>query len=281
MENERERTHSSQSRRRRKRNLHVIITVVIALVVILSAILIYRNYSQKKAETARINSGMDYLESLETGDTTEVDDVRRSIYQAKVEANRDEMMRQVQSGEVDPFTMFQDYVLLGDSRAVSFSYYGFLEDSRVLADSGDRVSDIESHIDTVVSMNPANIYLCYGINDIDYWKSAEKFVEVYMENIAKLQQKLPDAIIVVSSILPTTEEASSQKAIYTQVPQWNEVLEDTCEENEIIFVDSSQLYEEHADLWGTDGIHLKAEFYPYWATELIMGTLMGGASDEE
>ena len=34
---------------------------------------------------------------------------------------------------------FSDAVILGDSRAVGFSYYSFLDASRVLASSGERI----------------------------------------------------------------------------------------------------------------------------------------------
>ena len=37
------------------------------------------------------------------------------------------LLRQIKAGEQDPFPLFQDAVILGDSRAVGFFYYGFVD----------------------------------------------------------------------------------------------------------------------------------------------------------
>ena len=49
----------------------------------------------------------------------------------------------------DPFPLFQDYALLGDSRAIGFYYSEFLEESRVLADGGNTVVVIEHNLDVI------------------------------------------------------------------------------------------------------------------------------------
>ena len=33
------------------------------------------------------------------------------------------------------------------------------------------------------------------------------------------------------------------------------------------------------NLWDPDGIHFRQEFYPYWATELVIAALMGGKAE--
>lgn len=260
------------------------LTLVIGFV-LLAAVLVILAFSGAGGgdpEAEDIQAGIAYLEALEQKDPAAVTAVRKQIRQAKLDAERDELLRQLTSGSIDPFSLFKDYVVMGDSRAVGFWYRNFLDKGRVLADGGHTIRNISKQMDKLVSLNPSTIYLCYGLNDtsIGYWKTADEYVTEYMQIVREIQTNLPDATIVVGSILPARDPAFKQSQKWYNIPDWSAALEKACKENNILFANCDKLAEDYPNLWDPDGIHFRKEFYPYWASNLLLPTLMEGTDNE-
>lgn len=246
--------------------------------------------------------GIGYLESLEQQDPAAVDQILRQRRMEELEVQREELLRQIKADELDPFAVFQDAVILGDSRAVGFFYYGFVDESRDLTGSGDTILNIPDKLDQLEAMNPRYIYLTYGLNDIKigHWATLEDHIESYMARVREIQERLPDAVIIISSVLPfrdpsaqpepggdgteTVPTASSSssglsaadKQRLTQIPRWNKLMEETCREFGLIFVDNSAICEEFKNLWEPDGIHVMKSFYPKWGKNLAVAALEEG-----
>lgn len=261
------------------------------------------------ADGVRVDTapGAAYLESLEQQDPDAVDQVLRQRRLAELEAQREELLRQVKDGELDPFTMFQDAVILGDSRAVGFFYYGYVDESRDLTGSGDTILDIPGKLDVLEDMNPRYVYLTYGLNDIKigHWASLEAHIADYMDCVQRIRQRLPNADIIISSVLPYRDPsipaesgpegetvlpaASASSGLsdadrrrLSRIPQWNELMRDACREFGVIFVDNSTICDELAHLWEPDGIHVSKPFYPHWGKNLVVAALEeGGIVDED
>jgi len=252
------------------------VLLVVALTITLAGTLFggEKETEQDKAVAA----GIAYLEALEQKDPAAVKQVRQDIYQAEIDAQRDQILLQLNNGTMDPFSLIKDYVLLGDSRAVGFWYRNFLDRSNVLADGGHTIRNLASYVDTIVEKNPSQIFLCYGLNDssIGYWDTAEEYVTEYMETVNTLREKLPDATIVVSSILPAKDPAFEKSSKWRAIPEWSAALEKACEENGILFANCDYLAVSYPNLWDPDGIHFRKEFYPYWASCLVAAMLMEG-----
>lgn len=192
---------------------------------------------------------------------------RRAEYEARIAA--------IESGETDIWGEFHDFVILGDSRAVGFYYYDFLEKSRVLAGGGDTILKIGEHMNEIAALQPKYIFLCYGLNDVSIgiWDTEEEYVADLLEYIAELRETLPDAVIVVSSILPARDPAFELSSRWYRIPDFSAAIAAACEENGVIFVDNTEICETYADDWQPDGIHVRPEFYPYWARNLIVGVI--------
>lgn len=256
------------------------IAIVIVAVLLLVVLMFTLGGSPEKAESANaVKAGIAYLESLEQKDPAAVQEVRKQLQQEKIDAQRDELLRQLTDGTIDPFSLFKDYVVMGDSRAVGYWYRDFLDKSRVLADGGHTIRNITEQMETLVSLNPATIYLCYGLNDtsIGYWDSAESYVAEYIQIVKEIRNRLPNATVVVSSILPAKDPAFQKSAKWRNIPDWSAALETACKENGILFANCDALAVDHPNLWDPDGIHFREEFYPYWASCLVVATLMEGA----
>lgn len=220
---------------------------------------------QQKADTA---PGLAMLETLEQRDPQAVDAV---LQERAGPTMWDDGAEEFDLDLDDVWGTFQNYMLLGDSRAVGFYYYEFLDTNRVLADGGDTILKIEEHMDEIVAMQPRYVFLCYGINDIGigFWPTPEEYSEAYMECIAALKERLPDAVVVVAATLPARDPAFELNSAWYNIPEYNVDLAAACEENGVIFADNSAIAEAHADLWDVDGIHLRPDFYPYWGKNLL------------
>ena len=268
--------------KRKKKQIPIIPLAAGAAAEILLLVLLGVAMTRPAAEDVT-REGIAYLEALEKKDPSGVIQVRRQIHQAHLDAQRDEMIRQVESGEVDPFTLFQDFVIMGDSRAVGYWYFGFVDKARTLTGAGHTIRDIPTQMEELVAMNPRYIYLCYGLNDtsIGYWKTAEEYVTEYMATIADIQERLPDATVIVSSILPARDPAFKRTSKWYNIPDWSAAVEAACQENGIIFANNDEISKTYANLWDPDGIHVKEAFYPYWATNLILATLQEGGAPVE
>ena len=254
------------------------IALVLVVLLVLSMAGALFGGSDKKAEDEITAAGIAYLAELEQKDPGVVMQVRKDIYQAKIDAQRDLLVRQLATGETDPFSLFKDYVLLGDSRAVGFWYRNFLDKGRVLADGGHTIRNLAGYVDTIVQMNPSQIFLCYGLNDssIGYWDTADEYVTEYMQIVNEIREKLPDATVVVSSILPAKDPAFQKSRKWYAIPEWSAALEEACEANGVLFANCDRLAVDYSNLWDPDGIHFRKEFYPYWASNLIAAILMEG-----
>ena len=244
--------------------------------------------------------GIAYLEALEQQDPAAVDAILRQRRLAELEAQRVETLAKIKAGELDPFTVFQDAVILGDSRAVGFFYYGYVDESRDLTGTGDTILSIPKKLDILEQMNPRYIYLTYGLNDIKigHWSSLEAHVADYLDYAQQIRERLPDSVIVISSVLPFQDPDDPEVALTSKpasgstlteadirrlarIPQWNELMKTACAENGVIFVDNSAICTELKDLWEPDGIHVVKAFYPHWGKNLVVAALEeGGVADE-
>lgn len=249
---------------------------------------------------ADVASGVAFLEALEQQDPAEVDAILRQRRLAELEAQRVETLAKIKAGELDPFTVFQDAVILGDSRAVGFFYYGYVDESRDLTGTGDTILNIPKKYEILEQMNPRYIYLTYGLNDIKigHWSSLEAHIADYMDFVRQLRERLPDSVIVISSVLPFQDPDDPEVALtskpasgstlteadirrLTRIPEWNELMKTACAENGVIFVDNNAICTELKDLWEPDGIHVVKAFYPHWGKNLVVAALEeGGVADE-
>ena len=255
-----------------------LISILIAAGILVLCVILLLTLANRsnKGNAESIQSGLAYLEELEQKDPESIKQIRKDIYQRHLQEQWDQLRIQLNDGTIDPFSLFKDYVVMGDSRAVGFWYHDFLDKDRVLADGGHTIRNITRQMDQLVVLNPSTVYLCYGLNDssIGYWDNAEEYVAEFMDVIAEIQQNLPDTTVVVSSILPAKDPAFKRSSRWYDIPEWSAALEKACQENGIAFANNDQLAVDYPNYWDPDGIHFRPALYPYWAANLVMAGLV-------
>lgn len=235
-------------------------------------ILLFPSVKRKSKTTdAQVTSGITWLKEQANHTPEAVEAELKAIRQAELDAKREEWLEKLHNGTISVWSLFEDYVILGDSRTMGFSYYGYMPKERVLADSGATILMVEEHLSDIQSLNPSIIFLSYGINDvgIGYWPTPEDYVNKVEETLQLLAKEFPDAAVYISSIIPAIDPAFDRGPAWRQIPDYNASVKAYCAENHVPYVDISQLCADHTNLYQSDGVHMFGEFYPLWAVELI------------
>lgn len=258
--------------------------LILAAVVVLAVVILTVTVSghRSKADLAAVEPGIAFLEAQEAKDPAQVDEILRVRREEQLKREHDQLLEELSSGERDVWSMFEDYVLLGDSRAVGFYYYDFLPHSRVLAEGGDTIRKVADHLEDIRALNPSYVYLCYGINDVSigFWDTPEEYATEMVEVVRSINEVVPKAKVVVSSIFPATDPAFELSEKWREIPAYSAAVHEACDENGIIFVDNDEIAAQHMDWFQPDGIHLMTYFYPLWAANLIIGVLEDTGNEE-
>lgn len=239
----------------------LLLTAAAVFILIVVLIFMLRGRSTQQTVSA---AGLDYLKSLESRDVS-------SIEKSIKEIEKEEQREALESGELTVWEQFQDYALVGDSRTMAFYQYGFLPSERILAHTGATINDIPDYMDRLKTLNPSYIFLCYGLNDVElgYWNSPEDYAEDLGKAIESIREELPDAEVFVNSIFPAHDPPFELSEGWRDIPEYNEVVKAYCEEKGYPYIDNTKIAEEHSDLYEDDGVHFLADFYEYWAVNML------------
>ena len=236
----------------------------------------------RRKQTAEVREGLSVLARLEEQDPADVDTILRErtdeFRRLQIAAGREQAFREridaLEEGSV--WEHFSDYLILGDSRALGFEVFHFLDPSRVLADGGLTIRDVPGFLDEIKTRNPRYVFLCFGLNDagIGYWDTAEAYAAEMVERIGQLRQAAPDVRIVISSILPATESAMERSPSWRKIPAFSEAVRALCGSDGVAFADNDEIAARYMDtLWDEDGVHVDDGFYPYWAKNLLVAAV--------
>ena len=242
----------------------LLIAAVVIIVVIL--VVLFLSIFGKKPPKASTEEGIAYIHKLERADAAPVEE---KIKQIKKQERREAL----ESGDMDVWQQFNDAAIMGDSRAVGFSYYGFVEDRRVMADSGATLRNIPDYIPQLQNVNPSEVFLCFGLNDISigFWNTVDEYIAELDTVVEQIRSSVSGIEVYVCSTIPATDPAFQKSEKWRAIPEWNTAIKAHCEENGISYIDVSATVEAHKDLYDADGIHMQKAFYDYWAIDMIAG----------
>lgn len=209
-------------------------------------------------------AGISYIKSLEDKD---VADVEAQIKEVKAEKRA----AAIESGDVDVWSLFDDAMIMGDSRVVGFWYFGYLDESHAPSEGGATILKISDWIEQAQYVNPTYFFLAFGLNDISIgiWSTVEDYIVEYDAQIAKLQEAFPDSHIYVVSTIPATDPAFETSTLWYNIPEWNEALKaHFAQSDSVHFIDITDTVNEYSEYYEIDGIHMQTPFYEHWAKAL-------------
>lgn len=256
----------------RRINKSLIIAILLLVMLVLLAVALGKGARPSEPVVSSTPEGIAYLQSLEEKDPTAVEDTLKELHRQKLLEQREAKLAELESGEISIWSLFEDYMLMGDSRVMGFGFYEYLDQSRVVAEKGDTIWTLQEHIPEIAAMNPSYLFISYGVNDVGsgMWSSPEDYVQDFSDIISKIRQELPDVKIFINSILLAYAPAFNTSAAWYDIPEYNAALETMCHDLGCFYVDNTPLCEEYAGLYESDGIHVGSSFYSHWAANMIM-----------
>lgn len=160
-------------------------------------------------------------------------------------------------------------VFVGDSLVGEGDWESWLGDQTVhnLGVSGDTTDDVLARLDAVIELQPDEVLLLVGTNDLGTRKTVEHLVRNVESMLIELRRELPDSRVLVHSILPRGREFARN------IKDANIHLRQFC----------ATVRAQYLDLWPTfaledgsidpqfsrDQLHLNDEGYRAWVAELL------------
>ncbi len=230
---------------------------IIGILILLIASILFSFHS-----SAQKMNGIAYLKSQKAKDITELSN--------QLEERRfHEVQEKLDSGELKYSDVFTDYVFLGDSRMRGFSSYCGIPLDNNLAKIGVNVTSIDQDLPTIQERHPKNVYLSFGINDIEsnlgLADDGLHYDQLFESYVQKVLDIVPDANIYVNSIIPIQGDGP----IAEKIPEYNDQLRALCERRGWIYIDNSDLISDPS-MYENDGIYFVPSTYELWAEKMYL-----------
>lgn len=212
-----------------------------------------------------IKQGTAILKQMDQTDVAKVEKKIQKLEEDEREADEEWKNRPAKEKFVNAF-------VIGDSITQGLYEYGVLDQANVMADRGTEVSEVSSekiqeHIAKAKELKPQALFLAYGMNDVEAVRGdADAFIKAYRPIIEDLKKTLPDTKIYINSILPAAESVISQNEWYGNIPEFNQKLEELCEEERVTFIDNTSLVKD--EYYADDGIHMAPDYYTGWVDHM-------------
>lgn len=237
----------------------------IVTVNISSNIFSIRNSSKDK-QKEKVIEGRECLIKLENAELSKVEEVIDK-HHTIIEVN--------EGTDVDFYNFYENTVFMGDSIAEGLIEYEIVNKYNVIAEKGNGVKEGLEKVDTVLALNPKNVVILYGMNDvITFDGGGEGGVEAYKANYIKLinelKEKLPNSNIYIQAPLPVLDKAKATNIRLTNenLKEFREITEAVSRETGVYYYNTDLLVVDNSELYEPDGIHLTYAFYEKWLTSL-------------
>jgi lysophospholipase L1-like esterase len=169
-------------------------------------------------------------------------------------------------------------VFLGDSLTAEGNWTEWFPERRVvnLGVSGDTTELVLERLGAVIDEKPAVVVVMIGTNDLAWRRSVEQIVGGVESILWQLHHDLPNARILVQSVLPRAEDYTARiKDINIHLRQFAPTVKAEWVDLWPAFADDSD--ELRIDL-SPDRLHLNEEGYREWRR--VLGEVLDGGADD-
>ncbi len=249
----------------------IVIIIVLAMIIAGIAGMVSPSPNSSKTKSTKDNLALSYIKTAEAVDISPIED---TIF----ENNR---QRLIYADEIAQEKLFQNLaelgtVIFGDSRAEGFSVFGFMDSSRVFSGVGWGIYNIPNILPKFKALNPRNIVVSCGLNEIpyqmsesDFANSNERYVADTSYYLGLIKEQHPDANIYLTSIVSVQDFVVANRSGYAIIPSRNKALEKMCDNEGYTFIDMTAYCKANSNLYGADGMHFFPDFYPGWGRVLL------------
>lgn len=166
-----------------------------------------------------------------------------------------------------------DIVFFGDSLTYYGDFASLFPNKEVfnLGLRGDTIQGMIDRVEQVKLLEPKQVFLMAGINDVGH-VTADEFEVLYNRLLDVLSQNIPDANLAVQSILPVNNKNFRISCDNTHINACNNKIQDITNKRNLVYLNVCTLYEEDGLLpleLTRDGLHLTTDAYERWYKLLI------------
>ena len=171
---------------------------------------------------------------------------------------------------------YENTIFMGDSITEALSEFGILDSYNVIANKGDTVIKASQNIDKLQGINPKNLVLLYGMNDVIAFdsnsseESSNAFKEKYIELINSIKAVLPKTNIYLISPLPVMNNAvnTNYRLTNENLNEFRLKVTEVASATGSTYIDLASIITDKDSLHEQDGIHYKYDFYQIWLNYL-------------
>lgn len=166
--------------------------------------------------------------------------------------------------DADQFkSVFANSVVIGDSIVEGILECDLMLTSSVVCQMGGNVHMLSKYLPVVESLQPENIFLYIGFNDIGMnYGNKDAYYEDIVWFISQLQAICPGVPMYMNRIIPVISTEFLESEEYWNSPEYNVILERVAAEYGLTMIDNLSLVEQ--DFYYKDGYHMIYPYYPRW-----------------
>lgn len=182
-------------------------------------------------------------------------------------------------GAVDK-SYYDNVLFIGDSLTVGLSMYGNLKNATYFCINGMGASEALSKdmsgvtLDALLDVRQYDaVYIMLGINDIG--SKRKSYLSSYSSLVSHVQEKQPNASIVIQSILAVTSSYTAEHPKFNndEIRERNASLAELADGERIFYLDLNTFFTDVAgnleESQARDGLHLKSDSYKIWREALL------------
>lgn len=247
-----------------KRKILTILTLTMSFYIIFSFIIGMLSGVFK----SKTPSQKDFLVQLENKSLDDLQDKIDTYQNNILNANNDSS----ENEDINYAKYYENTIFMGDSITEALSEFGILDSYNVIANKGDTVIKASQNIDKLQGINPKNLVLLYGMNDVIAFdsnsseESSNAFKEKYIELINSIKAVLPKTNIYLISPLPVMNNAvnTNYRLTNENLNEFRLKVAEVSTATGSTYIDLASVITEKDYLHEQDGIHYKYDFYTIW-----------------
>ncbi|MBQ7778037.1 MAG: hypothetical protein IJ396_03955 [Oscillibacter sp.] len=181
---------------------------------------------------------------------------------------------------------FADVLFLGDSRTHGLQLYGGLTEGTYFHAVGATVESVFSKatqelengkkvpmVEALAGQECKKVYVMLGVNELG-WPLAEKFREQFSLLVDRIREELPDAEVVIQSILPVSAKQDAKKTYVNngRIVTYNTLLEELAQEKKCPYLNVAEAVVDETGCLRpeltSDGVHLNIAGSKEWVAYL-------------
>lgn len=250
----------------------LIISIIVTLVMIQA---IFSGALMIKKEDKEIVLSKSILKAMEIKNVNKIQEIIDKQKEEEIEKlqesnQKKEEKKLEQEKDVDFASFYENTVFMGDSITEGLGAYNIISKYNVIAKKGSTVKDALQEVSKVKDLQPKNIVLLYGMNDIILFDNSQEYKAKYIEFINSLKGSLPDAKIYIVSPTPIMDKAksTSEKLTNANVLDYRQKAKAVSDTTGVTYIDISPLLDGQDELHEGDGIHFKYDFYTIYLNKV-------------